>query len=300
MAVDKKTEKKNRLGRGIHSLLGGSDVDFNQQEGWDEKYPIDQLETNPEQPRRTFEREALEELAQSIHTHGLLQPLLVRREGNRAIIVAGERRYRASKLAGLQQVPVRFIEADEQKTREMALVENLQREDLAPLELSQALKELVERFGLTQDELSQRLGWSRSAVTNKLRLLALTEEARQALEEGLISEGHGRALLGLDTEEQMNRALGETLRLSWSVRQLENRVKNMKEQSLADTLPRPKSWRPRSAARLAKQLNIGVSISGLEENNSLSLRGLSRWQVQRICYLLEQDLQDLSDRHEGS
>lgn len=286
-----------RLGRGLSDLLKApmAETKPEAQGDYAPEYPMENLRPNPEQPRRHFDDEALKELASSIKAHGLLQPILARRLNYGAIIVAGERRYRAAKLAGLLTVPVRFVEADDRRTREMALVENLQREDLKPLELASALRELTEKFGLTQDELSKRLGWSRSAVSNKMRLLSLPQPVADALAGEAITEGHARALLGLESEEAIKRVLSECVRLNWSVRQVENRVRRLCLQQGMPPQRKARCWRPRSAARLARDLGVKCSISGLDEDNSFTLSGLTRLQVKIVCALLEANVDRIKD-----
>lgn len=291
--------KKSVLGRGLDALLGANSASMG--EGTRaEKFPLDKLSPNPLQPRRTFDVTSLKELADSIAVHGLLQPLLVRREENgQGTIVAGERRWRAAKMAGLSEVPVRFIEADDRTLRELALVENLQRQDLKPLELAAAMHELCENFGLTQEELGKRLGWSRSAVTNKLRLLSLSERARQLLGEGTISEGHARALLSLPNIEEQNLVLDECLRYSWSVRALEKRVQVLLGRSEAPLPQRPKRWRPNIVSRIAKEMGISMSVSRLGDQHRVVLKGLDQAQVTALCHLMDREAASLTKKKTG-
>jgi ParB family transcriptional regulator, chromosome partitioning protein len=211
--VLKNSKKPGALGRGLDVLLpkvSGSQTN---------KVAIKDLIANREQPRTNFDEAALEELAASIKTKGILQPLLVRTKGKKYEIIAGERRFRAAQMAGLEEVPVIVREFSDQETLEIALIENLQREDLNPLEEARGYKNLLE-FGITQDEAAQAVGKARSTVTNSLRLLSLSQNAQQALEEGTISAGHARAILGIQ-EQQRDWALEQVLSNDLNVRQTE-------------------------------------------------------------------------------
>jgi ParB family chromosome partitioning protein len=182
--------------------------------------PLDAIVPNPYQPRGAFADGAIEELARSIGEKGVLQPLLVRRVGDHYELIAGERRWRAAERAGLTHVPVRLREADARESLELALIENLQREDLNPIDEARAYRRLSEEFRLTQDEIAQRVGKSRSAVTNSLRLLALPAEVLAQIESGALSAGHARSLLALPGDERV-RAAGEVVRRKLSVRATE-------------------------------------------------------------------------------
>lgn len=190
---------------------------------------IDQIKPNPQQPRATIDDLALKELAASIVEHGILQPLIVAEdsESGNYILIAGERRWRAAQLAGLSMVPVIERTVTEQGQLELALIENLQRTDLTPLEMAEAYRQLAENFSLTHEQISDRVGKSRTSVTNTLRLLNLPDQVRRALAEGLISEGHARALLGLPNNQSQRAALSSVLNLGLNVRQTEALVKKM-------------------------------------------------------------------------
>ena len=201
------------LGKGLGALLG--DAALQAQEGGSLSLPIAQVEPGLKQPRKRFDQESLQNLADSIRSHGVIQPLTVRRLSSGYYqIIAGERRWRAAKLAGLTEIPAVIIEADDRKVMELGLIENLQREDLNPVEEANGYKVLMEEYGLTQEEVAQRVGKSRPAVANALRLLALPDPVHQLLEEGKLSAGHARAILAaptgelqkkLDTMEQQKR-----------------------------------------------------------------------------------------------
>lgn len=216
--------QKRGLGRGLAALLPGA-------EGPGVptlEIPLAELESNPLQPRRHFDQAALEELAGTIRTHGLLTPVVVRRTAHGYQIVAGERRVRAARLAGLTRVPAIVREASNAQALEMALVENLQREDLNPLEAAEAYQRLVEEFALTQEEVAQRVGRDRSSVTNALRLLKLPRKIREDLAGGTLSEGHARALLGLERQADQLKARDLIVNKGLSVRAAEALVRRLK------------------------------------------------------------------------
>ena len=218
--------KMKGLGKGLDALLGD---DFtNEPEVKSSLFlPISQVESCASQPRKQFDPDALADLADSIRQHGIIQPLTVRKlQSGYYQIIAGERRWRAARMAGLSQVPVVVIEADDRKAMELAMIENLQREDLNPMEEAEGYHTLMEQYGLTQEETSQRVGKSRSAVANALRLLNLCKEVRALVEEGKLTGGHARALVPLTTDVQQN-AAAIIVKDDLSVRQTELLVKKL-------------------------------------------------------------------------
>lgn len=218
-------KKPSGLGRGLGALLG-DDVMKTESSG-SLSLPISQVETCSSQPRKRFDDESLQELADSISQHGIIQPLTVRKLSSGYYqIIAGERRWRAARLAGLQEVPVIVIEADDRKAAELAMIENLQREDLNPMEEAAGFQSLIESYHMTQEEAAQRVGKSRSAVTNALRLLGLTPSVRKLVEEGKLSAGHARALVPLSPSLQESTA-NAIVSGGLSVRQTEALVKRL-------------------------------------------------------------------------
>ena len=218
--------KMKGLGKGLDALLGD---DFtNEPEVKSSLFlPISQVESCASQPRKQFDPDALADLADSIRQHGIIQPLTVRKlQSGYYQIIAGERRWRAARMAGLSQVPVVVIEADDRKAMELAMIENLQREDLNPMEEAEGYHTLMEQYGLTQEETSQRVGKSRSAVANALRLLNLCKEVRALVEEGKLTGGHARALVPLTTDVQQ-KAAAIIVKDDLSVRQTELLVKKL-------------------------------------------------------------------------
>lgn len=188
---------------------------------------INKIEPNRDQPRRIFEEDALQELADSIKQYGIIQPLIVRKEGELYYIVAGERRWRASKLAGLKKVPVLIKEYTPQEVMEVALIENIQRQDLNPIEEALAYQNLMKEYGLKQDELAEKVAKSRTAVTNSMRLLKLDSRVQQMLIDGMLSEGHGRALLPISNGEEQYELAQRIFDHKLSVREVEKLVKKL-------------------------------------------------------------------------
>ena len=227
------------LGRGLDALLGTPEVQSAQSTGGSILLPISQVEPGLNQPRKRFEPEALAELCESIQAHGIIQPLTVRRLSSGYYqIIAGERRWRAAKMAGLLEVPAMIIEADDRKVMELGLIENLQREDLNPVEEAKGYQVLMKEYGLTQEEVAQQMGKSRPAIANTLRLLALPEAVLILLEEGSLSAGHARAILAAPTEELQAKAAQMTATQNLSVRQTEALVKTL-QKSLAEKPAKP-------------------------------------------------------------
>ena len=223
-------KKPSGLGRGLGALLG-DDVMKTESSG-SLSLPISQVETCSSQPRKRFDDESLQELADSISQHGIIQPLTVRKLSSGYYqIIAGERRWRAARLAGLQEVPVIVIEADDRKAAELAMIENLQREDLNPMEEAAGFQSLIESYHMTQEEAAQRVGKSRSAVTNALRLLGLTPSVRKLVEEGKLSAGHARALVPLSPSLQES-AANAIVSGGLSVRQTEALVKRLSAEKI--------------------------------------------------------------------
>ena len=226
---------RKALGRGLGALLGSDQTVSVGQETLEVE--VDQIDPGSEQPRTRFDESALERLAVSIKEHGVVQPVLVRRKGMRYEIIAGERRWRAAQIAGLTKIPVVVKDVADADLLEIALTENVQREDLNPIEEAQAYQKLIERVGLTQEALAAKFGRDRSYITNYLRLLKLPDDIQRLVEEGRLSTGHARTVLGLTTPDQQRRVARQILDKGLSVRATEELVKRALE---ADGSPRPK------------------------------------------------------------
>jgi len=249
--------KKGGLGRGLDALFNENATD----EGGVITVNLNDIEPNREQPRKDFDQTALSELAESIAEHGLIQPIVVKPETNgRYSIIAGERRWRACRMAELYQVPVIIKDADEQELMELALIENLQREDLNAVEEALGYRSLIDSFGLTQEQVAKRMGKSRTAVTNALRLLNLTEDELQALRMGVISAGHARALLSVE-DEVIRRQMLEMAANGASVRDLEKLAAKAKKGSKPSSKKEKSTFYSEVELSLKNELHRKVNIT---------------------------------------
>ncbi|WP_299026429.1 ParB/RepB/Spo0J family partition protein [uncultured Thermanaerothrix sp.] len=278
--------RKGGLGKGLEALIpGGSGTS---PEGGITYVPIDQIVPNPLQPRATLDAEGLDELAASIREHGVLQPLLVSPEGEgRYVLIAGERRWRAARQAGLEMVPVLLRPASDVQRLALALIENLQRADLTPLEMAEAYRQLHEDFGLSHEEIARQVGKSRVAVTNTLRLLKLPPPVREALAAGKISEGHARALLGLSTAQAQVAVLEVVLRQNLSVRQTEMLVQRYQGQrptskGRSESPPETRDLE----ARLEERLGTRVMLRRGKRGGSLVIRFYSDEELETLLKVL--------------
>lgn len=215
--------KKPALGRGLDAIL--IDNEEQKEENGVRMIRLSEVEPNPDQPRKIFDTEPLEALAESISQHGVIQPVVVRPKDGMYMIVTGERRWRAARMAGLSEIPVIIIEADDKKAAELALVENIQRKDLNPVEEARGYAALIDEFSYTQEEIAKKIGRSRSAVTNSLRLLDLPPKALDYLASGELSEGHAKVLLSLKDSEKIENAAETVVSKGLSVRDTEKLVK---------------------------------------------------------------------------
>ena len=223
-------QKKKALGRGLDAILiDNYTIESEENKGNITTVRISEIEPNIAQPRKSFDSAELEALAESINLYGMIQPITVRSIGNMYQIITGERRWRAARMAGLSEVPVIIITADDKKAAELALVENIQRSDLNPIEEAKGFFSLIEDYGLTQEEAAKRIGKSRSAVTNALRLLNLPESVQKMLENSEISSGHAKVLLGLSNTDLMEKAALQIVSKDLSVRETEKLIKIMEE-----------------------------------------------------------------------
>ena len=251
------------LGKGLAALLGDNVMD-NQEEKTSLYLPISQVESCAGQPRKQFDPDALADLADSIREHGIIQPLTVRKlQSGYYQIIAGERRWRAARMAGLDQVPAIVIEADDRKAMELAMIENLQREDLSPMEEAEGYRQLMEQYNLTQEETAQRVGKSRSAVANALRLLNLCPSVRAMVEDGRLTSGHARTILPLSPALQ-KKAADAVLKSDLSVRQTELLVKKLtaevKEKPAVTTGGLEVNYAEEAAKALCAHLGRGCKI----------------------------------------
>jgi ParB family chromosome partitioning protein len=230
--------EKRRLGRGLDSLFAATDRGSSMPNGDLGQVAIDRIQQNPYQPRKAFDPDELTSLGESIRTHGILQPLVVRPIGDQYQLVAGERRLRAAQAAGFKEVPVRVVDFDDQQILEAALVENIQRSDLNPIEKAQGFKDYLDRFGMTQEHLAQRLGLDRSTISNLVNLLDLAPEVQEAVRLGQITLGHAKVLKGLADRERQVALCLEIIARGHSVRATEAVLKGQKTEP-APRMPRP-------------------------------------------------------------
>ena len=271
------------LGKGLGALLGDF-ADEPQEKSAYQSLPIYKVEPNPDQPRKEFDPEELENLAESIRVHGLIQPLTVREMPTGYYqIIAGERRWRAARLAKLSEVPVVVIDADDRKAMELALIENLQRQDLNPVEEALGYKSLMEDYGLTQEEAATRVGKSRPAVANALRLLGLNPEVLELVRTGSLTAGHARAIAGLKSEKKQLEAAKKVIALSLSVRQTETLCKNMEKE------PAPKKeevfavdYVAECEKSLSKHLGRGVKIVNGKRKGRFELEFYGQEDLQKL------------------
>ena len=249
------------LGKGLGALLG----DFEEESRENTPYkllPIHKVEPNRNQPRQDFDEEELQTLSESLATHGILQPLTVRElDSGYYQIIAGERRWRAARMAGISEIPVVVIEADDKKAMELALIENLQRQDLNPVEEALGYQSLISDFGLTQEETAQRVAKSRPAVANALRLLNLSDAILEKVRSGSLSAGHARALLSVKSEKKQLEAMQKIVALGLSVRQAELLCKNMSKEPVPEKpMTLAVDYVSECEKQLSKHLGRGVKI----------------------------------------
>lgn len=284
--------KHSGLGRGLDALIPIEDT-YGKSSGI-EFLPVNKIGANPRQPRTHIMKEELEELAASIREHGILQPLIVSagKSSGEYILIAGERRLQAAKIAGLETVPAIIREVSEQQRLELALIENLQREDLNPLEAAEAYHQLSDEFNLSHDEISSRVGKSRAAITNTLRLLKLPTSVRQALTNGEISEGHARALLGLPTSQSQTAALQIIINKGFNVRQTEDYVRQLSGQKVPSL---PKQSPIPEIAALEEQLRnrLGTKVKLNNRNKGGGTIVIHYYSDEELDTLLHNILGDL-------
>lgn len=279
--------KKSGLGRGLGLLVGEADAETAGMRP-DSTLPLDQITPNEEQPRRTFKPEELAELTDSVKKNGVLQPILVRKKGNGYEIVAGERRYQAAKAAGLTEVPVVIREISDEDVFKLALIENLQRSDLTPLEEARGYRRLIKDKGLTQEELAQALSKSRSAIANTLRLLDLPTEVQELVESGKLTAGHARAILAISSEEGRIRLAEKVVRENLSVRQTESLAPLFsvtKQDERPARPPLPQSYK-RAARQMRLALDTNVRVKNVRGKNKIEIEFKSEDELAHIVDLL--------------
>lgn len=283
------------LGRGLDALLGSYSETV---ENTVQNISLNLIDNNSNQPRVQFDEDKLSELAESIRVHGIVQPILLKKIGERYRIIAGERRFRAARLAGLSEIPAIIKNMSEREMQEVALIENLQRVDLNPIEEASAIKELLTGYGLTQEELASRLGKSRPAITNALRLLTLPQEVQEMLREGKLSAGHARALAALDDPNDIIEIANCVVDNKLSVRETEALVKKLQSQIAAeeeadeqDQKPQPKrnalnSELKNAQQRLTEYFGTKVRFKGDEDKGKIVIEYYSKDDLMNIFDML--------------
>lgn len=279
--------KKTGLGKGLGLLVGEADAETAGMRP-DSTLPLSEITPNKGQPRKSFDEDELTELADSIKQNGILQPLLVRRKDDTYEIVAGERRYQAARIAGLKEVPVVIRDVSDDEIFKLALIENLQRSDLSPLEEASGYRQLIKEKGLTQDELAKILSKSRSTITNTLRLLDLPEEVQQLVEEGRLTAGHARAILAVPSEEGRIALARKVVDERLSVRQTETLASTFSV-SRADEKPQraplPQSFK-RAARQIRLALDTNVKVKNVRGKNKIEIEFASEDDLAHIVDLL--------------
>jgi ParB family transcriptional regulator, chromosome partitioning protein len=278
------TSRRSGLGRGLDSLIPVEPV-AEETIGY-RLIPVDQIEANPDQPRARFEDETLEELAASLKEVGVLQPIVVTMGDDGYVLIAGERRWRAAKRAGLHDIPAVIRESSGDSTLVEALVENLQRQDLTPIEEAHAYSQLLENYGMTQEAVATRVGKSRPAVSNTLRLLQLPREVQEMVDSGQLSAGHARTLVGLDDEAYAKHLAEKAVSERWSVRQMEDAVRLRKGATTHRTSTTVRQLRPveiiELEKRLTDRLDARVKINYRNEKGKVEIRFASLGELERL------------------
>ena len=282
--------KPRGLGKGLNAIVGADIVSEVIDRPRAIEIPVDRLSPNPFQPRRSFTEEGLEQLAESIRQHGVLQPIVVRPSGDGYQLIAGERRWRAAQIAGLQRIPAVVRELDDPGMVQVALIENLQREDLNPIEEASAYRRLMDEFNMTQEQLSSAIGRSRPAIANAVRLLNLPEAIQKAVEERRLSEGHARCLLSISNQGDQLKVAAEIIANGLNVRQAEELVKGTTQNVSRETIRKRTSEEDPNAVRLTQRLGerLGtrVKLSGSVSKGKLEIEYYSAEDLDRILEII--------------
>ena len=283
---------KHGLGRGVDTLFAGK-KDGREKKEEQAMVKLSLIQPNPKQPRKQFSQEELEELSQSIQQFGVLQPLLVKKEGPLYEIIAGERRFRAAKMAGLTEIPVLIRDYDEKLSKEVAIIENIQREDLNAVEEAMAYQSLLTEYHLSQEELAERVAKKRSTIANSLRLLKLEEEILEYLRQNLLSEGHARALLSVENKEKRISLAKECVERKWSVREMERRAKEEKTPTERQEKPKNLSSQWKTIVhgleeKMKEHRGTKVKITAKnEDKGKVEIEYYSKEDLDRITRILE-------------
>ncbi|MFA5622874.1 MAG: ParB/RepB/Spo0J family partition protein [Candidatus Dojkabacteria bacterium] len=278
-----------RLGKGLAALIDSKEID-NSSSSYREKFDINKITPNPYQPRMNIDPEELISIADSIREHGIIQPLIVTKDksSDNYFIIAGERRFRAAQLAGLKYIPIVIKESSPQEMLEIALIENIQRKDLNPLEEANSFIQLQDEFGLSQDEIAQKVGLNRVTITNKIRLLKLPDEVKEVVLNESISEGHARALLGIRDEESLIAAADIIIKRGLSVRQAESLVRKINYGKSAK-YKRVQTGNPDLllyAEEVSKKIGFSTTIRKMSKGGKVQIRYMTKNDLEKILKLL--------------
>ncbi|MCL2695670.1 MAG: ParB/RepB/Spo0J family partition protein [Clostridiales bacterium] len=281
-------KKRSGLGRGLDALFPGFDEESSS--GSVLMVNVRENDTNPTQPRKSFNKETLQELAHSIKQHGIVQPLLVTKSGERFLIVAGERRYRAARMAGLWEVPVLLTACNPQEMAEVALIENIQRENLNPVEEASAIVFLMKQHDLSQEEVAKRIGKSRSAISNSIRLLSLPVDIVMAVEDGRLTAGHAKVLAGIADENRQLRLAEKALIEGWTVHRLEEEVRGVRKKKTTRSRKREISGDMREVlGELRMKYIARIDMTGTEKKGKIIF---SYYTEQELDHLYQQLTED--------
>ena len=285
--------KKFGLGKGLEALISENEENTNES-GNKLFIPLNKIRNNAEQPRRSFDNEKIAELAESIKHHGIIQPLILMKENDDYVIIAGERRWRAAKMVGLKEVPAIIMDVTDKEVLELSLIENIQRQDLNPLEEALAYKKLIDNFKFTQEELSKRIGKSRTAITNCMRLINLDDRVKEYIIQGVLSEGHGRALLAIDDGDLQYAIAQKVIDESLSVRELERLIKKVyateKKKKNDDKVDDNNIYYKNIEEKLQSYFGTKINLSYKKDKGKIEIEYYSEEDLQRILDMMNIDV----------
>lgn len=275
--------KKFGLGKGLGALIPEEISEKNKS-----SVSINLIKSNNKQPRKSFDDDKLSELAESIKNHGIIQPIILKRDEDKYTIIAGERRWRAAKLIGLKEIPATVIDLSDRDVLEVSLIENIQRQDLNPIEEAEAYKRLLNEFNLTQEELGKRVGKSRVVITNALRLINLTDTVKQYIIDGVISEGHGRVLLTISDEKVQGDIARKVIDEKLSVRDLEKLIKSLgKEEKKVERKINTNPYYKDITEKLQNYFGTKVNVSNKNDKGKIEIEYYSNEDLQRILEIID-------------
>lgn len=284
--------KKFGLGKGLGALISENEESTNES-GNKLFIPLNKIKNNAEQPRKSFDNEKIAELAESIKHHGIIQPLILMKENDDYVIIAGERRWRAAKMVGLKEVPAIIMDVTDKEVLELSLIENIQRQDLNPLEEALAYKKLIDNFKFTQEELSKRIGKSRTAITNCMRLINLDDRVKEYIIQGVLSEGHGRALLAIDDGDLQYAIAQKVIDESLSVRELERLIKKVyateKKKKNDDKVDDNNIYYKNIEEKLQSYFGTKINLSYKKDKGKIEIEYYSEEDLQRILDMMNID-----------